>query len=210
MVLPVNLTIKTPPEFSPVMDDMFGYIAGYIRDRGDTLETFSRQEAIAGWAASIMEVKKSEALDKDFETAMRVFVARLAEERSFDAVISPSIVYRITKTRDRKVKWDGVFRKMKVINLSDEAKNQGLARSLNVEIRGVSLHVMVFDPSGELIFQKYGGLDLAHDVDMKSAEFTRSPKLKLKEDLLKESDHLSEGIGVAFDPYHPRPQLGDP
>jgi hypothetical protein len=205
MVLPVNLTIKTPSEFTPVLNDMFGAIAGYIRDRGDTLETISWKEATAQWAESIIEVKESEAMENNFETAMRVYVAHLGETRSFDAVIVPSIVYRNTKTRDRTVKWDGVFRKMKVINLSKEAKNKGLARALSVAISGVSFHVMVFSVDGDLIFQKYGGLDLAHDVDMAGAEFTMNPRLSLKENPLKESDHLSEGIGVAFDPYLPRP-----
>jgi hypothetical protein len=200
----VNLTIKAPSELLPVLDDMFGAIAGYIRDRGDTLETFSRKEATAQWAASIVEVKKSEALDDNFETAMRVYVAHLAETHSFDAAIAPSLVYRTTKTRDRTVKWDGVFRKMKIVNLSDQAKKKGLARALAVAISGVSLHVMVFGPDGDLIFQRYGGLDLVHDVDMTGAEFTMNPRLSLKEDLLKESDHLSEGIGVAFDPYLPK------
>ena len=204
LVLPVNLTIKTPPEFTPLLDDMLGFIAGYLRDRGDTLETFSRKEANAQWAASIMQVKQSEALEDNFETAMRVYVAQLAKTYSFDAVIAPSIAYRATKTRDRRVKWDGVFRRMKVVNLSDEAKNKGLARNFTLEIAGVSLHVMVFEPNGDLVFQKYGGLDLAHDVDMTGAEFTMSPGLSLKEDLLKESDHLREGIAVAFDPYLPR------
>ena len=40
---------------------------------------------------------------------------------------------------------------------------------------------------------------------MTGVEFTMNPTLSLKEDLLKDSDHLSEGIGVAFDPYLPRP-----
>jgi hypothetical protein len=204
MVLPINLTLKTPSEFSPVLDDMFGAIAGYIRDCGDTLETLSRKEATAGWAESIIEVKESEALEDNFEAAMRTYVTRLAETRSFDAVISPSIVYRTTTTRDRRVKWDGVFRKMKVVNLSDAAKNKGLARGLTLEIAGVSLHVMVFGPEGDLIFQKYGGLDLAHDIDMAGAEFTMNPRLSLKEAPRKERDHISEGIGVAFDPYLPR------
>jgi hypothetical protein len=203
MVLPINLTIKTPPEFNPLLNDMFGAIAGYIRDRGDTIETLSRKEATAQWAASIIEVKESEALENNFESAMRAYVTHLAETRSFDAVISPSIVYRTTKTRDRRVKWDGVFRKMKIVNLSDEAKNKGLARSLSVEIAGVSLHVMVFSPEGDLIFQKYGGLDLVHDVDMAGTEFTMNPRLSLKEDLLKDSDRVSEGFGVAFDSYLP-------
>jgi len=204
VVLPVNLTIKSPPEFEPLLDDIFGAIAGYIRDRGDTLETFSRKQATADWAASILKVSESEALEDNFAEAMRVYVRRLAETRSFDAVISPSLVYRATKVRDRKVKWDGVIRKLKIINLSDEAKTKGLARSLTLEIAGVSLHVMAFNPDGDLIFQKYGGLDLAHDVDMSGVEFTMLPRLALKEKLLKESDHLEHGIGVAFDPFIPR------
>jgi hypothetical protein len=204
LVLPVNLTIKTPPEFNPVLDDMFGAIAGYIRDRGNTLETFSRKEATAQWAASIIEVKESEALENNFETAMRVYVADLAKAHSFDAVISPSIVYRTTKTRDQTVKWDGVFRKIKVTNLSDEAKKKGLKRKLAFEVAGVSLHVMVFDLSGDLIFQKYGGLDLVHDVDMAGAEFTMNPGLSLKKGLFKETEHLHEGIEIAFDPYLPK------
>ncbi len=203
VVLPVNLTIEAPPEFGPVLDDMFGAIAGYIRDRGDTLETFSRKEATAQWAESIVKVEESKALDNNFEAAMRAYVAHLAGTRSFDAVITPSLVYRTTKTRDRTVKWDGVFRKMKIVNLSEEAKAKGFARALVMNISGVSLHVMVFSPDGDLIFQRYGGLDLAHNVDMTSAEFTMNPGLLLKEDLLKESDHISEGIGVAFNRYLP-------
>ncbi len=205
MVLPVNLTIKTPPEFEPVLDDMFGAIAGYIRGRGDSIETLSRDDAVARWASSIKAVKKSDALEDNFESAMRVFVTGLAGTHTFNAVIAPSIIYRTTKTRERTAKWDGVFRKMKVVNLSDQAKKKGLARSFTVDIAGVSLHVMVFEPGGALIFQKYGGLDLAHNVDMTNAEFTMSPTLALKDDLLKESDHLAEGMGEAFDPYFPKP-----
>jgi len=119
-------------------------------------------------------------------------------------VIVPSIVYRSTKTRERTAKWDEVFRKVKVVNLSDTAKKKGLARSLALEIYGVSLHVMVFDVEGDLIFQQYGGLDLAHDVDMTNVEFTMSPRPVLKEDLLKDGDHVDEGLGRAFDPYLPR------
>jgi hypothetical protein len=204
IVLPINLTVKTPPELESVLDHMFGAIAGYIRGRGDSIETLSREDAVARWAAAIREVKESDALEDNFESAMRVFVTGLAEAHTFNALISPSVIYRTTKTRERTVKWDGVFRKMKVINLSDQGKKKGLARSFTVDIGGVSLHVMIFDPGGSLIFQKYGGLDLAHNVDMTSAEFTMTPSLVLKVDLLKDSEHLDEGIGKAFDPYFPR------
>ena len=202
--MPVNLTIDTPPEFSHALDDMFGAIAGYIRDRGYTIETFSRKEASARWAASINEVKKSEALDNNFESAMRVYVAHLAKTRSFDEVIAPSIIYRTPKLRDRRVKWDGAIRKLEIINLSDEAREKGLAHALNVEIAGVSLHVMVFSPDGDLIFERYGGLDLAHDVNMVGTEFTMNPRLSLKEDFLKKGGNLRSGIGVAFDGFFPK------
>jgi hypothetical protein len=203
-VLPLNVTIKVPSELEPRLDDVFGAVIGYIRGGGNKVETFSRQDAVSRWALSIVEVKRSEALEDNFDSAMRVFVRDLAKGRSFDAVVVPSIVYRATKVRERTAKWDGVFRKFDVINVSDVAKKQGLAKSLSVDVSGVSLHVMVFSPDGKLVFQSYGGLDLAHDVDMKNAEFTNSPRLVLKLDLLGESDHLEEGIAVAFDPYLPR------
>jgi hypothetical protein len=183
---------------------VFGAVIGYIRGGGNKVETFSRKDAVSRWALSIVEVKSSEALEDNFDSAMRVFVRDLAKGRSFDAVVVPSIVYRATKVRERTAKWDGVFRKFDVINVSDVAKKQGLAKSLSVDVSGVSLHVMVFSPDGELVFQNYGGLDLAHDVDMKNAEFTNSPRLVVKLDLLGETDHLEEGIAVAFDPYLPR------
>jgi hypothetical protein len=204
MVLPLNLAIEAPADLEPALHDMFGAIAGYIRGRGDSIETLSRDDASAQWAAAIQKVTASEALENNFASAMRVFVANLAETHTFNAVIAPSLVYRTTKTRERTAKWDGVFRKMKVINLSDTAKKKGLARSFTVEISGVSLHVMIFEPGGTLIFQKYGGLDLAHNVDMANAEFTLSPSLALREDLLKDGEHIGEGIGKAFDPYLPR------
>lgn len=203
-VLPLNLAIEPPSDVSPVLDDMFGAIAGYIRSRGNTIETYSRREATAQWEASIAEVQQSKALKKNFDSAMRVFVTQLAKAHSFDAVIAPSLVYRKTKVRERSVKWDGVFRKMKIINLSDEAKKKGLARSMSIDIVGVSLHVMVMDPSGNVIFQNYGGLDLAHDVDMTNAEFTMAPKLAVRKDLLKDGEHLDEGIALAFDPFLPK------
>jgi len=203
-ILPLNIAVKPPPELSSRFDDMFGAVAGYIRNRGDSIETYSRREATAQWEASIAEVKQSKELKNNFESAMRVFVTHLAKAHSFDAVIAPSLVYRKTKMRERTVKWDGVFRKLKIINVSDEAKKKGLARSVSVEVAGVSLHVMVMDPSGKVIFQNYGGLDLTHDVDMTNAEFTMTPKLTLKTDLLKDSAHLSEGIALAFDPFLPK------
>jgi hypothetical protein len=203
-LLPVNVTIRAAPEFESRVDDVFGAIVGYVRDGGNTVETFSKQEATTRWAASIIEVKQSEALEDNFDSAMRVFVRQLAETHSFDAVIAPSLVFRSTKIRDRTAKWDGAFRKFKVINQSDTAKTKGLAQSLNVDISGVSLHVMIFGRNGDLIFQKYGGLDLAHDVDMSNAEFTMSSTLALKQDLLRDSEHLDEGIGIAFDPYLPK------
>jgi len=203
-VLPLNITVQPPQDLSPVLDDMFGAIAGYIRGRGNTIETYSRREATAQWEASIAEVQQSKALKNNFESAMRVFVTHLAKAHSFDAVIAPSLVFRKTKVRERTAKWDGVFRKMKITNLSDAAKKKGLARSMTIDLAGVSLHVMVMDPSGRVIFQNYGGLDLAHDVDMTNVEFTMSPKLAVRSDLLKDGEHLDEGITLAFDPFLPK------
>ncbi len=204
LVLPLNLAVPVPEGLEGSTDDIFSAIAGYLRHRGNSIETISPTAAREKWRSSIAEVEASGAPKRDFETAMRVFIERDRKSRSFDAVIVPSLVLRETEIRKRQVKWDGVIRRYTVVNLSDEAKKKKISDAISPEFSGVSLHVTVFNSDGELIFQAYGGLDLAHDLDMDDAERTMRARLTFKSKLLKNGKYLREGIALAFDPYLPR------
>lgn len=204
LVLPFNLAVRVPEGLEGTTDDMFSAIAGYLRDRGNSIETISPSAAREQWSSSIAEVEASDTRKHDFETAMRVFIERDRESRSFDAVIVPSLVLRGTEIRKRQVKWDGVIRRYDVVNLSDEAKKRKISQEVSPEFSGVSIHVTVFGADGESIFQGYGGLDLAHDLDMNNVERTMRARLSLRSKLLKNGEYLREGIALAFDPYLPR------
>ena len=204
LVLPLNLTVHVPNGLEGAPDDIFSAVAGYLRDRGNSIETISPKAARERWRSSIAEVEASDTGKHDFEAAVRAFVERARKSRSFDAVIMPALVFRETKIRKRRVKWDGIVRKYEIVNLSEEAKKKKLTNDVSPVFSGVSLHVMVFGDDGDSIFQGYGGLDLAHDVDMYNVERTMRAKLALKSELLKNGKNLREGIAHAFDPYLPR------
>ncbi len=78
----------------------------------------------------------------------------------------------------------------------------------NPDVKRENLHLMVFDAGGELIFENYGGVDLAH-------EFTLVPgeegvlRADLRDEVLEEHRFLHEGVELAFDPYLPRPPSTD-
>jgi menaquinone-dependent protoporphyrinogen IX oxidase len=204
LVLPLNLALPVPAGLEGTTDDVFSAIAGYLRDRGNSIETMSPEAALSQWHSSVGEVAASDTRKHDFETAMQVFIERARESTSFDAVITPALVFRETEIRKRKVKWDGVIRKYDIVNVSEEAKRKKIAGGLSPVFVGVSLHVMVFGVNGDSIFQGYGGLDLAHDLDLYGVEKTMRAQFALKIELLQNSKHLREGIAHAFDPYLPR------
>ena len=204
LVLPLNLAVHVPVGLEGTTDDVFSAIAGYLRDQGNSIETMSPEAALSQWHSSIGEVSASDTRKHDFEAAMQMFIKRARESTSFDAAIMPALVFRDTKVRERTVKWDGVIRRYDTVNVSKEAKDKKIAGGLSPVFGGVSLHVMVFGTNGDSIFQGYGGLDLAHDLDLYGVERTMRAQFALKSELLRNSKYLREGISHAFDPYLPR------
>jgi hypothetical protein len=207
LILPCNVTVPAPGILENTTGDVLGALVGFLRDRGDSIELLGLNRAHELWRASVAEVEGSTTLTHDYKTAVQVFVSRVRELASFDVLIVPSLVYpRETevKAKQRQVKWDGVIRRYRVINYSEEAKKSQLAASISPVVPGVSLHLVLLSPDGTSIFEKYGGIDLIHDVDLKRSEITMTSDLALRERLFGDAEYLREGIAVAFDPYLPR------
>jgi hypothetical protein len=59
---------------------------------------------------------------------------------------------------------------------------------------------MVFDASGDLIFENYGGVDLAHSLTMEPGD-EGGLHAVLLDPALEEHRFLREGVELAFDPY---------
>ena len=81
--------------------------------------------------------------------------------------------------------------------------------SFEAKVPVVSLHVRVFGADGELTFENYGGVDLAHTFLFQRADDGGGLRVELRDPVLGERPFLREGVEVAFDPYLPRGQIGD-
>jgi hypothetical protein len=85
--------------------------------------------------------------------------------------------------------------------------------AMTVEFGGIdgdmmvtSVHVLVFSPKGERIFEGRGGLEVVHEVDL--AQFKKKLRfaVQLRNDLGQDIGALREGIAIAFDPYLQAPE----
>ncbi len=135
---------------------------------------------------------------------MRVFTRGLFESTVFDALVVPSLVYREAKLNKRRIKWDGVTRRLG----KQEGESRRVPESFRGVISAVSLHVMVFSAGGELIFENYGGVNLAHELMLVPGELG-GLRADLRDDVLGEHRYLREGVELAFEPYLPRPSSSD-
>ena len=78
----------------------------------------------------------------------------------------------------------------------------GIARGgVSGEMAVTSVHLMVFTPDGERIFEGRGGLDFIHDIDMSPLASRFDWELLLRSDLFLNREVLREGIEIAFTPY---------
>jgi hypothetical protein len=200
LVLPVNALVPTAPEFSGstgrVLDRVMSYLAahGYERDFIDEVDTRRL------WKHSVAQVDVSERRPKDFRSAIRVFNTELARTDAYDALVVASLVYRQASLARGFVKWDGTARR-----LPKPGEGDAVPESYVAAISAISLHVMVFDAAGELVFENYGGIDLAHSF-AKMAGPDGGLKATSRESILGRRRFLNEGVETAFDPYLPRPR----
>jgi hypothetical protein len=203
-VLPINALVPIAPELSGATDRVLGPITRYLDVQGRERWAVEPSETRQLWLESTAEVVELGEQPKEFASAIRVFARKLGEARTFDALVVASIVYREARLRRRLVKWDGVVRR---IGDAGEESNR-VPESYEGSVSGVSLHVMVFDVGGELIFENYGGLDLAHELSVEPGE-EGALGVKVRDRVLGDYRVLREGVELAFEPYFPRPRSAD-
>jgi hypothetical protein len=139
-----------------------------------------------------------------------LFVNRLAQGREFDAVVMPSLILHKAQADYGEASWDGVRRRMKVVN----APAKGIGRDDSTFVKGVayggftgptwvtSLHVLVYRRDGGLVFEGRGGIDFAMQADLGSAKGTSDHwELRTNSALFRDRALLREGVVLAFEPY---------
>jgi predicted nucleic acid-binding protein len=198
-VLPTNALVPASPELSGAATRVLGHITHYLSAQGRKRSVIDPLRTQRLWLASIALANESDVVSHDFHGAIEIFARKLGGPTAFDALVVSSLVYRKARLHNRRIKWDGAVRSIR----DGKDETAPIPESFEASVPAVSLHVMVFGASGDLIFENYGGVDLAHSLTMEPGD-EGGLHAELLDPALSEHRFLREGVVLAFDPYLPR------
>ena len=196
--------MPTAAELSGATDRVLGNVIRYLGAHGRERRVIDAPKTRSLWLASVAEAEESDSVSHDFSGAVRILARRLGGPEAFDALVVASLVYRDAWLQNQRVKWDGVVRRIR----GEEDEPMTVPEVFTATVPAVSLHVMVFDAGGALVFENYGGVDLAHRLTLVSGD-EDGLRFDLLDPVLAEHRFLREGVELAFDPYLPRGRVGD-
>lgn len=204
VVTPLNLAVRTPPELEGRGDRVWFEVIRYFQERDGRVATFSPNSAERMW------LTVTENLDApDRKHALQLAYSRmaqaLAERRSYDLLVVPSLVLRFGRLKGRYASWDGVHRVVPngdafvMDSLSNVAYPSGSVAvgGLTGKVGAVSLHVSVLRPDGTLFYEGLGGIDLVQQL-RRGSLWEGLWSYETREDLLGEPAYIREGVERAF------------
>lgn len=201
-LFPLGVVLPLPPgleDAAPVVD---AAIRAYLASRDERVWSPTREDAQAAWLASAQALRREVGESQmGFEGAASILARRLAAERRFDALVLPWIALRVAKVRGRTVTWDGVRRKLRVVN----PQKRGLQdlKDFEAQAAAPSLQIAVFSPDGREIFQGVGGLDLLHALVVEGEPMRVDAQLLPRSEIFADRAAIDEGVALALDPLLP-------
>jgi len=210
LLVPANLVVALRPELEGGIEPVQAEIAAYLEQQGRAVERISLPDARRVWEQSVSELAAS-GTELDFPKAAESFARKLGDGRDFQALVIPSLLLQKVVVRHRGAEWDGVERRIRVVNLPHRSAGRtsdvlvdGLASgSLNAAMAVSSLHVMVFTREGRRIFEGRGGLEFLQDVDLAKVTESFHFEIKPRSDVFQDREILREAVEVALTPYLP-------
>jgi hypothetical protein len=203
----MNLFLSLPSEISDGAAPAQSQIVAYLAERDLSVERLDLGAGRRELRRAAAEAERRGAPG----SAREIFVQALAQQRRFEALVKPSLLLHTVQVTDSSGSWNGVRRRLRMTNApsrgigrSDDTFSKGVAAGgISGDVMATSLHVMVFSPQGERVFEGIGGLDFVHDLDLAGARETWSFDLRRRSDLLADPALLREGVEIAFGPYLP-------
>jgi len=204
VVTPLNLAVRTPSELEGKGDRVWFEVLRYLQDQDGYIATLSPNSAERMW------LTVTENLDApDRKQALRLACSRLAqtlaEYRSYDLLVIPSLVLRPGRLHGRYASWDGVHR---VVPKSEDVIADGvgdvfaplgsvMVAGLTGNVGAASLHVSVLRSDGTLAYEGLGGLDLVQRPH-RNGTWDGQWTFEAHPDPLGEPLHIREGVERAF------------
>jgi len=204
VVTPLNLAVRTPPELEGRGDRVWFEVIRYFQERDGQVATFSPNSAERMWL-TVTENLDAPDRRRALQLAYSRMAQALAEQRSYDLLVVPSLVLRPGRLKGRYASWDGVHRPVPngdafvMDNVGDAAFPFGsvAVAGLTGNVGAVSLHVSVLRPDGTLFYEGLGGIDLVQQL-RRASPWDGLWTYETREDLLAEPAHIREGVERAF------------
>lgn len=207
LVCAPNTVIALPAELQDATGSLRAQVDAYLRFQGREAQWIDLYDSKRLWNQAMTAAKGHGALEKT-----PVFFAKeLDDHYDFDAIVMPSLLLHKTRALDGSAQWDGVSRRMHVVNAprrptgrAQSTLAEGIAYGgISGDVLVTSIHVLVFSREGERVLEGRGGLDFVHDVDLSPKKYTWQFRTR---DVTRNIDALREGIAIAFDPYLTPPE----
>ncbi len=209
LVCAPNTVIALPGELQDTSVVLREQVDAYLRFHEREAQWIDLFDSRRLWGEAMTAAKEKGALEKTPE----LFAKQLDEHYDFDAIVMPSLLLHKTRAIEGSAAWDGVSRRMHVVN----APRQPVGRAQNTLAEGIaqggisgdvmvtSVHVLVFSREGQRILEGRGGIDFVHEVDMSPLKKKFAWQFRTR-DITKNIDALREGIALAFAPYLTPPE----
>jgi hypothetical protein len=198
-----NFAVSLPASLEAGTQPFREEIEAYLLAQGRQVERVNLSDVRLVWKHSLERSKE----DGATESAAVIFTKQLAEQFDFQALVLPSFLLHKVTTSASVARWDGVERRMQMVNAPQRSVGRsrdmvadGISR-LSGEMTVASVHIMILSPAGERVFEGRGGLDFIGQLDMSAVSDTHRFQIVPRNDLFDERAVLREGIEIAFDPY---------
>lgn len=191
LILPANFDLTPPTSLQLAAEMATDEVEARFRRSGRGVQRASLGEVFSAWeAAGGNEAATTSEMISETRERVRPIVARLlAEKHGADLVVMPTIVLRDAKVRRDDLVWDGVRRAYRSGELSP-----GLGVSMEGKQAVTSLRVVAFDPLGNRVFERYGGLEPMVWLELSGSRYRYGER----QDLFRDPAVMQEGVDIAL------------
>jgi hypothetical protein len=198
LIAPLNPRGGLPYELDRGLDILGEEIGHHLARRGHAATAIAPELFEAVWMASARTVggllPSDPSYRERYEATVAQTCARLRRRAgAFDGLVLPNVVLRTVRFRGDSVKFDGVARRLRFVNVP----RGYIVSHRSGETTVLSLRIEIYSAQGVRVFANRGGLDVLMVVDLESETS------ELRADPMTDRAELREGIRVAFAPYVP-------
>ncbi|HVH16702.1 MAG TPA: hypothetical protein VNF72_00255 [Myxococcota bacterium] len=213
VLAPMNVAVALPPDLEDAVSIVENALIVELQRRGARVAVIYTPDALTLWQNSMLAVSPNPNNPADLRAVAVQFATTLARSQVFDALLLPSLALREARVSGRSVRWDGVQRRLGVrpggaTSSAADAPVFGGGEGVVVagewtgKITGLSLHLLSLMPGKWRVQERWGGLDLVHDVVSAHGPGANpaAPDKRLRRELLADPENVEEGVALALDP----------